>query len=67
MVRPDGHPSSSHPISAEELKRRLLEDYRIEIPVIEWEGNQYIRLSVQAYNTMGEMEALIGALTSLFM
>ena len=52
---------------AEELKRRLLEDYRIEIPVIEWEGNQYIRLSVQAYNTMGEMEALIGALTSLFM
>jgi isopenicillin-N epimerase len=52
---------------AEELKRRLLEDYRIEIPVIEWEGNQYIRLSVQAYNTMEEMEALIGALTSLFM
>ena len=47
------------------LKRRLYDEYRIEVPIIEWGGRQFVRVSVQAYNTRQDLEALVGALRSL--
>jgi len=49
----------------EAWRRRLLADYRIEIPVIEWNGQKFLRLSVQGYNTPEDLEALVKAVKAL--
>lgn len=51
---------------ADELKAKLLDQFGIEIPVIEWSNRLFLRLSVQAYNTQAETDHLIQALTTLF-
>jgi isopenicillin-N epimerase len=48
-----------------EFKSQLLEQYRIEVPCIEWNGQHFIRISVQAYNDTADMEALVTALVKL--
>ena len=54
------------PGSAErrELKAALDEmaGTRIEIPVIEWNGRHYLRISVQGYNTQADIDALVDAI-----
>jgi len=47
------------------LKQRLYEEYRVEIPLLEWHGCPYIRISIQAYNTQKDVDALLDALTIL--
>lgn len=47
------------------LKRRLYDEYHIEVPLIEWEGFKLIRYSFQAYNDEGDQQALLAALTKL--
>lgn len=47
------------------LKARLYDEFRIEIPLIEWHGNKLIRLSVQGYNSRRDMDALMKALKNL--
>ncbi len=49
----------------DELKTHLYNDYKIEIPCLEWNGQHYIRLSVQGYNSEDDIEVLIGALNYL--
>jgi len=53
------------PCNAEELKRRLYDEYRIEAPIISWGARQFVRVSVQAYNTPEDVDALVGALRDL--
>lgn len=53
------------PSNIKELKRRLYDEYRIEVPVIEWNGMHLIRVSMQAYNTQRDVDALLDALQSL--
>ena len=48
-----------------EFKKRLYDEYRIEIPLIDWRGNKLIRLSVQGYNSRHDMDALLNALKQL--
>ena len=48
-----------------ELKNRLYSDYKIEIPCIEWEYQHYLRLSVQGYNTIDDIDKLVVALQVL--
>jgi isopenicillin-N epimerase len=48
-----------------ELHRRLYDEYRIEIPVLEWNGRKLARVSYQAYNTPGEAQSLVEALKVL--
>jgi isopenicillin-N epimerase len=48
-----------------EFKGQLLEQYRIEVPCIEWNGQHLIRISVQAYNGLADLEALAFALAKL--
>jgi len=48
-----------------QLKARLYDEHRIEVPVFRWQGRPVIRVSVQAYNTRADLDRLIEALTRL--
>jgi len=47
------------------LKRRLYDEYRIEIPVIHWNERCFVRISVQGYNTQADVDHLVAALRAL--
>lgn len=47
------------------LKRRLYDEYRVEVPITGWQGQAFVRVSAQAYNTGQEMQRLIEALQKL--
>ncbi len=47
------------------LKTRLYDDYHIEVPLIDWNGNKLIRVSVQGYNTRRDIDELCRALSLL--
>lgn len=49
------------------LQRRLWKEHRVEVPVIEWGGRQFVRVSVQGYNTAEDVEALVEALRALIL
>jgi len=49
----------------EVLQRRLYDEFNIEIPIITWNGQTFIRLSVQGYNTPADINALLEALNGL--
>lgn len=48
------------------LKTRLYDEFRIEVPVIQWNDRQFVRISIQAYNTQEDVDALVGALQKIF-
>ncbi len=47
------------------LKERLYNEYKIEVPLTEWLDKQFIRISVQGYNTQEDIDALLNALEVL--
>ena len=49
----------------DELKRRLYDEHRIEIPVQRWGSRPLIRASFQGYNDESDLEALAEALARL--
>ncbi len=49
----------------EKFQAKLLEQYRIEVPCFEWNGQPFIRISVQGYNTREDLDALVDALRGL--
>lgn len=52
-------------VDVAELKNQLYEEFRIEVPIHEWNGNKLIRVSVQGYNTEKDVDVLLRALASL--
>ena len=52
-------------LDEEELQRTLYNQYQIEIPLYRWQGKPHIRVSVQAYNTEDDIQALVNALKEL--
>jgi len=44
------------------LQRRLFERHRIEVPVTQHGAQSFVRVSVQAYNTEADLDALVQAL-----
>lgn len=48
------------------VKRRLIEDYRIEVPLTRYDERDFIRISFQAYNTQADADALFEALCDIF-
>lgn len=52
-------------LSPELLQQRLFNDYRIEVPIVPWKGKTLVRVSVQAYNTSGDLQKLVSALKSI--
>jgi len=47
------------------LKVRLYDEDRIEIPIIRWNDRYGVRISIQGYNTLNDVEALVNALRRL--
>jgi isopenicillin-N epimerase len=48
-----------------DLKTRLYDEYRIEVPLISWNNHKLIRVSVQGYNTKRDIDRLLHALSVL--
>ncbi|MBK8163882.1 MAG: aminotransferase class V-fold PLP-dependent enzyme [Gammaproteobacteria bacterium] len=44
------------------FNRNLFDRHRVEIPCIEWNGRQFLRISLQGYNTPADIDALLAAL-----
>lgn len=53
------------PCDVEAVKTRLYEEYRIEVPIIEWNERQFVRISIQGYNTRGDVDALVQGLENI--
>lgn len=47
------------------LKRRLYDEWHIEVPVYRWNGVPILRISIQAYTTEGHLDRLEDALVAL--
>lgn len=47
------------------LKAKLYQTYKVEVPLTSWHNQQFIRVSVQGYNTSEDIEILLEALTAL--
>ncbi len=54
------------PCDASALKTRLYDEFRIEVPIVEWNGRPFVRVSLQAYNTRADVDALADALAKIF-
>ncbi len=52
-------------VDLDRLKQRLYDEFRIEVPLTNWNGQPLIRLSFQAYNSQADAEALVDALARL--
>lgn len=52
--------------SSATIKSRLYDEFSVEIPLIEWNGDLYLRISIQAYNSREDCQALIKALEIIF-
>ncbi|HET7769749.1 MAG TPA: aminotransferase class V-fold PLP-dependent enzyme [Chloroflexota bacterium] len=44
------------------VKRGLMEEFGVEIPILVWQGRQLVRVSVQGYTSQQELETLVKAL-----
>jgi len=47
------------------LKTRLYDEHCIEVPLVDWNGNKLVRISVQGYNTRRDIDKLCHALSLL--
>jgi isopenicillin-N epimerase len=47
------------------LKRRLYQDFKVEVPLVQWQDRQFIRISIQGYNSQQDVDALVEALQIL--
>jgi len=47
------------------LKRRLWDEYAVEVPIVVWEGRPLMRVSVQAYNCPADIARLVEGLGAL--
>ncbi len=57
-------PIASHE-AGEALKRRLWDEYQIEVPIVNWQDRFFVRVSIQAYNSPADVDRLIEALAAL--
>ncbi len=49
------------PMDLAQLKTRLYGEFKIEVPVVMWNNQHFIRVSYQGYNTEEDMEKLVAA------
>ncbi|MFN2162247.1 MAG: aminotransferase class V-fold PLP-dependent enzyme [Candidatus Promineifilaceae bacterium] len=47
------------------MKAELYDTYCVEVPLVEWNGRDFIRVSVQGYNSQADIDALLAALQDL--
>lgn len=53
------------PCDTAQVKTRLYDDFHIEVPIIEWDGRQFVRISIQAYNSPDDVQRLVDALAKI--
>ena len=53
-------PGTPHP-----LQLRLAEEFRIEVPIVEWQNRLHIRVSCHMYNTPEQIDQLVDVLARL--
>jgi selenocysteine lyase/cysteine desulfurase len=53
------------PCDGPRLQTGLYEKFRIEVPVMEWQGRQHLRVSIGAYTMRQDIERLTRALRAL--
>lgn len=53
-------------IPAETLKQTLYDDFRIEVPIVPWQNETLLRVSVQGYNTEEELDLLVKAIRFIY-
>jgi isopenicillin-N epimerase len=59
----------SHPLpkrTPKNFKKKLWDDTKIEIPIFTWNETQFIRISIQVYNSQKDVDFLMSALRSYF-
>jgi isopenicillin-N epimerase len=53
------------PCDTDVLKRRLYEEFQIEVPVFRWKERPFVRVSIQGYNSRQDIDRLLSALAEL--
>lgn len=53
------------PCDVVELQRRLYDEYQVEVPLTEWDGRPFVRISIQAYNSPANIDRLMDGLSHL--
>ena len=53
------------PGSQDRLGTRLWDDYQVEVPLVRWNDREFLRVSIQAYNSPHDVERLEDALIAL--
>lgn len=53
------------PVDAALLKSRLYDEFKVELPITQYLGRQFVRISIQGYNTQEDVDALVDALAVL--
>ncbi len=48
-----------------QLKRRLYDEFKVEVPIVVWQAQPHIRVSIQVYNSQQDIERLLHALARL--
>jgi isopenicillin-N epimerase len=49
-------------LPAKVAQRRLWEDFQVEAPITDWQGLRFLRVSIQAYNSVADVERLLEGL-----
>jgi isopenicillin-N epimerase len=47
------------------LKSRLYDEFKVEVPLTQWRDRQFVRISIQGYNTQEDVDALVDGLRTL--
>lgn len=47
------------------LSSRLYDEFNVEVPLIDWNGQKFVRISVQAYNSQADLDALYQGLDTV--
>lgn len=53
------------PCEGAALKARLYDEFRVEVPIVTWQDRHFVRVSLQAYNSPGDVDRLIQGLRAL--
>jgi isopenicillin-N epimerase len=48
-----------------DLKKNLYDDYKVEVPFIQWNEHQFVRISIQGYNSIEDIDTLLQGLSVL--